>query len=65
MVMSGQMLLAWLGCKHNEPKASAAARRIEAAVERVITEGNHLTRDLGGHASTIEMGDAIAAGVGG
>ena len=59
MIMSGQMLLAWLGRKHKEPKASAAARRIEAAVERVIAEGKHLTRDLGGEASTTQMGDAI------
>jgi 3-isopropylmalate dehydrogenase len=63
MIMSGQMLLAWLGRRHKEPKASAAARRIEAAVERVIAEGKHLTRDLGGEASTTQMGDAIAAAV--
>jgi 3-isopropylmalate dehydrogenase len=63
MIMSGQMLLAWLGRKHKEPKASAAARRIEAAVERVIAEGKHLTRDLAGEASTTQMGDAIAAAV--
>src|ERR1700738_1468947 len=63
MIMSGQMLLAWLGRRHKEPKASAAARRIEAAVERVIAEGKHLTRDLAGEASTTQMGDAIAAAV--
>ena len=63
MIMSGQMLLAWLGRKHGEPKASAAAQRIEAAVEKVIAEGKHLTRDLGGDASTGEMGDAVAAAV--
>jgi isocitrate/isopropylmalate dehydrogenase len=32
-------------------------------VERVIAEGKHLTRDLGGEASTTQMGDAIAAAV--
>src|SRR5712671_3582897 len=56
MIMSGQMLLAWLGRKRGEPKASAAAQRIETAVERAIVEGKHLTRDLGGRASTEEMG---------
>ncbi|HET9904733.1 MAG TPA: isocitrate/isopropylmalate family dehydrogenase [Xanthobacteraceae bacterium] len=60
MIMSGQMLLAWLGRKHKEPKATEAAARIEAAVEKVIAEGKHLTRDLGGSASTQQMGDAIA-----
>jgi 3-isopropylmalate dehydrogenase len=63
MVISGQMLLAWLGRKRGEPKAAAAADRIQAAVRRVIADGKHLTRDLGGRASTIEMGDAIAAAV--
>ena len=64
MIVSGQMLLAWLGRKRNEPRATEAARLIEAAVDRVIAEGRHLTRDLGGAASTSEMGDAIAAAVG-
>jgi 3-isopropylmalate dehydrogenase len=63
MIMSGQMLLAWLGRKRNEHKASAAAERIAAAVQQVIVERRHLTRDLGGQASTTEMGDAIAATV--
>jgi 3-isopropylmalate dehydrogenase len=61
MIMSGQMLLAWLGRKRNEQKASAAAQRIAAAVKAVIAEGKHLTPDLGGKASTSEMGDAIVA----
>src|SRR5262245_72868 len=61
MIMSGQMLLAWLGRKHGEPKATAAAERIQAAVTKVIADGKHLTRDLGGAAKTQEMGDAIAA----
>jgi 3-isopropylmalate dehydrogenase len=63
MIMSGQMLMAWLGRKKKEPKAEAAARRIQAAVTSVIAEGNHLTRDIGGNASTQQMGDAIADAV--
>ena len=63
MIMSGQMLLAWLGRKHREPTACAAAGRIEAAVKQVIAQGKYLTRDLGGNASTTEMGDAVAAAV--
>jgi 3-isopropylmalate dehydrogenase len=57
------MLLAWLGRKRGEPKATAAADRIQAAVGTVIAAGKHLTRDLGGRAGTAEMGDAIAAAV--
>ena len=63
MIMSGQMLLAWLGHKHQQPKALEAAGVIERAVERVILEAKALTPDLGGSASTSHMGDAIAAAV--
>jgi 3-isopropylmalate dehydrogenase len=63
MIVSGQMLLEWLGRKRNEPKAVEAAERIRVAVERVIGEARHLTADLGGKAGTREMGDAIAANV--
>jgi Isocitrate/isopropylmalate dehydrogenase len=63
MVMSGQTLLAWLGRKRKEPKATATAERIRAAVSQVIATRKHLTRDLGGTANTAEMGDAIAAAV--
>jgi 3-isopropylmalate dehydrogenase len=63
MIMSGQMLLGWLGRKHKEPKASAAAEAIQAAVSKVIADAKQLTRDLGGNASTQEMGSAIAAAI--
>ena len=63
MIMSGQMLLEWLGRKRGDAKAVEAARRVDAAVERVVAEAKHLTADLGGKASTTEMGDAIAAAV--
>jgi 3-isopropylmalate dehydrogenase len=61
LIMSGQMLLEWLGRKRGEPRAIEAAERIAAAVERVIAEGKSLTADLGGNATTTQMGDAIAA----
>jgi 3-isopropylmalate dehydrogenase len=63
MIASGQMLLAFLGRKHNEPKATVAAGFMQAAIDKVITETKHLTKDLGGKATTQEMGDAIAAAV--
>src|SRR5499426_508610 len=63
MIMSGKMLFEWLGRKRNEPKATRAAQLIDAAVDRVIAEAKHLTADLGGKASTTEMGDAIASEV--
>ena len=64
MIVSGQMLLEWLGRKHAEPKAVEAAQLMERAIERVIAERKAVTPDLGGKASTSQMGDAVAAAVG-
>ena len=63
MIMSGKMLLEWLGRKRSEPRATEAAKRIDAAMDKVIAEAKHLTGDLGGKAGTREMGDAVAAAV--
>jgi 3-isopropylmalate dehydrogenase len=63
MIMSGQMLLDWLGRRHDEPRAVAAAAAIKAAVDRVIVTRSALTPDLGGAASTQQMGSAIAAAI--
>jgi 3-isopropylmalate dehydrogenase len=57
------MLMAFLGRKHNEPRAVKAAELMQAAVTKVMAEGKTLTRDLGGTASTQQMGDAIAAAI--
>jgi 3-isopropylmalate dehydrogenase len=57
------MLIEWLGRKRGEPKATQAAQLIDAAMDKVIAEAKHLTADLGGKASTKEMGDAVAAAV--
>jgi 3-isopropylmalate dehydrogenase len=61
LVMSGKMLLEWLARKHAEPKAVEAAHLIDTAMGRVIDEASRLTPDLGGKATTAQMGDAIAA----
>lgn len=63
MIMSGQMLMGWLGRKRKEPKANTAADLMQNAVTKVIAQGKHLTKDLGGSASTTDMGDAIAAAI--
>ena len=57
------MLLDWLATKHDEPRAAAAARHIDRAMGEVVAHGRHLTRDLGGSATTSEMGDALADAV--
>ena len=63
MIMSGKMLFDWLGRERDEPKASKAAGLIDAAMEKVIAEATSITRDIGGSASTQEMGDAISQAI--
>ena len=55
-VWSGAMMLDHLG----HPDAAAA---IVGAIERVLADGRVLTRDMGGTASTEELGRALAAEV--
>jgi 3-isopropylmalate dehydrogenase len=63
MIMSGKMLFEWLGREHRDPRATQAADLIDAAMEKIIAEATSITRDLGGEASTQEMGDAISEAV--
>ena len=59
MIMSGKMLFEWLGHKRQVDEALKGADLVEAAMETVISEAHAVTRDLGGEASTQEMGEAI------
>ncbi len=63
MTISTQMLLGWLGRKHNSPKALKASELMLAACEKVIADARHITSDIGGNAKTAQMGDAIAEAV--
>jgi len=63
MIMSGKMLFAWLGQKHQEGGASKTANLVDAAMAKVISEAKFVTPDLGGKASTQEMGDAISEAI--
>ena len=58
-VLSGAMMLDWLGERHADPLAARAARRVEAAVAAVLADGRTLPADLGGRAGTDEVGDAV------
>jgi tartrate dehydrogenase/decarboxylase/D-malate dehydrogenase len=53
-IWTGAMMLEHLG----QPEA---ARAVVAAIERVVKDGKIRTRDLGGSASTVEVGQAVAA----
>jgi isocitrate dehydrogenase (NAD+) len=54
ILMSGIMMLDHIG-------EAAAARRIEQALFRVYRQGKHLTRDVGGSATTDEFTQAVIA----
>lgn len=54
VIMSGVMMLNHLG-------ETAIAERIKAAYNRVLAEGKHVTRDLGGSANTEQFADALVA----
>jgi isocitrate dehydrogenase (NAD+) len=56
MIMSAEMMLTHL---HED----AAAAKIRAAYDAVLSEGKSLTRDLGGSATTQQFTDAIVAKV--
>lgn len=59
MILSAAMLLRWLGDRHADTAATGAAARIERAVGAVLAAGGAKTRDIGGTATTREVGDAV------
>jgi 3-isopropylmalate dehydrogenase len=63
MIMSGKMLFEWIGRKRKEARALQAAKFIDRAMDAVIAEAKQLTGDLGGKASTTQMGDAVVEAV--
>jgi 3-isopropylmalate dehydrogenase len=62
-ILSGAMMLRWLASEHGEKILADAAGKIEAATARVLGTGKVLTTDVGGKATTEEMGDAVARAV--
>jgi 3-isopropylmalate dehydrogenase len=63
-ILSGALMLRWLGDRHRDPDATRAAERIDRAVETVLTSGETLTRDLGGRATTAEVTAAVCRALG-
>lgn len=61
MILSGAMMLEWLGLRHDVPALGVDGQRLRVAVEGVIAAGAALTADLGGTASTSQAGAAVMA----
>ena len=60
LVMSGVMMLNWLGATRGERRFADAAARIRSAYYRALAEGA-TTRDLGGTLGTMEFAEALVA----
>lgn len=63
MLLSAAMMLDWLGTRHNVPACRTAAVLLDAAVEKVFSDGRCLPRELGGTAPTNEVAQAVADAV--
>jgi len=63
MILSAAMMLEWLGNRHDIPEMVSDGRRLRAAVDTVVSSGQHLTSDLGGSATTIAAAAAVQSGV--
>ena len=61
MVLSAAMLIGWLGRRDGNDAAIDAAVRLEAAVDAALGSAAGRTPDIGGAATTVEAGRAIAA----
>ena len=59
MVLSGAMMLEWLGETHGVGQMCDDGRALRLAVETAIADRKHVTRDLGGSASTADAAAAL------
>ncbi|MEM7170571.1 MAG: isocitrate/isopropylmalate family dehydrogenase [Pseudomonadota bacterium] len=59
MILSGAMMLDWLGDRKNLPRLAEAAIRLRAAADQVLVQGQVMTPDLGGEDGTDAMAQAI------
>lgn len=59
MILSGAMMLDWLGLRTRNAEMVADGARLDGAVRKVIAQGNILPRDLGGSAGTEQAAEAV------
>ena len=58
-LLSGAMMLKWLGEKYQDSRLAQAAQTLEHAVERVLAYGETIPADLGGSASCTGFAEAV------
>jgi 3-isopropylmalate dehydrogenase len=62
-ILSGAMMLDWLGETRNDPAAVAAGRCLEGAVAKLLASGRVRTPDLGGTSGTKAVGEAVVRAI--
>ena len=60
-ISSVQLMFDSLGLRHDDEKATMCADVLERAISEHMSEGGQVTYDLGGKASTTEVGKAISS----
>ncbi len=63
-ILSGALMLRWLGEQHQDADMVAASTRVERAVETVLAQGRHVPRDLGGSARCSDITEAVCRALG-
>lgn len=58
-ILSGAMLLDWLGHRHNDERLIACSTTVHQAVERTLADASLRTPDLGGTGTTSMFTDAV------
>ncbi|MEE8350600.1 MAG: isocitrate/isopropylmalate family dehydrogenase [Rhodospirillales bacterium] len=61
LMVSAAMLLEWLGGKHGRDDLIESAQTFNAAIDAVLADPANHTPDLGGKATTADVGNAVAA----
>lgn len=63
LILSAAMMLSWLGERRADPRLTGAGRAMAVAVDEVIREPAHRTRDIGGDTDTDVFGTLVAGRV--
>jgi isocitrate/isopropylmalate dehydrogenase len=58
-----EMMLRWLGERHQDPRLLRQAARLERVLAKVIVAGTARTYDQGGSVSTHGAGDRVVEGI--
>lgn len=59
LILTSKLMFEWMSSRYKDSKLSEAAKSIEKAVIRTLSQGV-MTPDLGGNAKTVEVGEIVA-----